>query len=88
MRFAQRINRIQPSITLEMTSKASELRKSGVDVVHTRLAKTIHWSFIALYAYGIFKQVDDISQLEDDALLNLEVIFASAFLIILTWLAT
>ena len=34
MRFAQRINRIQPSITLEMTSKAAELRKSGVDVIN------------------------------------------------------
>ena len=34
MRFAQRINRIQPSITLEMTSKAAELRKSGIDVIN------------------------------------------------------
>ena len=34
MRFAQRINRIKPSITLEMTSKAAELRKSGVDVIN------------------------------------------------------
>ena len=25
---------------------------------HTFLAKLIHWTFIPLYAYGIFKQVD------------------------------
>lgn len=51
-------------------------------MVHTRLAKTIHWSFIALYAYGILKQVDDISQLENNRLLIFEVVFASAFLLI------
>jgi len=51
-------------------------------VAHTKLAKIIHWSFIVLYAYGIFKQVDDISQLEDNSLLIFEVIFASVFLLI------
>ena len=51
-------------------------------MAHTKLAKAIHWSFIVLYAYGIFKQVDDISQLEDIGLLIFEVIFASLFLLI------
>ena len=32
---------------------------------HTRLAKFIHWNFIVLYVYGIVKQVDDISDLEE-----------------------
>ena len=49
---------------------------------HTKLAKTIHWSFIVLYAYGIFKQVNDISQLEDNGLLIFEVIFACIFLLV------
>ena len=49
---------------------------------HTRLAKTIHWSFILLYSYGIFKQVDDLDNLEDNGLLILEVSFATVFLII------
>ena len=49
---------------------------------HTFLAKLIHWTFIPLYAYGIFKQVDDISQLEDSALLVFESIFAAVFLLI------
>ena len=38
--------------------------------------------FIILYAYGIFKQLDDISQLEDKGLLVFEVAFASVFLLI------
>lgn len=49
---------------------------------HTILAKTFHWGFIILYAYGIFKQLDDISQLEDSGLLAFEVAFASIFLAI------
>ena len=49
---------------------------------HTRLAKVIHWGFIVLYTYGIFKQVDDLSQLEDRGLLLFEVAFATLFLVI------
>jgi len=49
---------------------------------HTFLARFIHWTFIPLYAYGIFKQVDDIESLEDRALLIFESIFASIFLLI------
>ena len=49
---------------------------------HTTLAKFIHWSFILLYAYGIFKQVDNLSDLEDPSLLNFEILFAIIFLIL------
>ena len=49
---------------------------------HTFLAKLIHWTFIPLYAYGIFKQVGDINELEDPALLNFEILFAIIFLVI------
>ena len=49
---------------------------------HTFLAKFIHWTFIPLYAYGIFKQVDDLNQLKDTSLLNFEILFAIVFLII------
>ena len=34
MNIADRISRIQPSITLEMTAKAAELRSQGVDVIN------------------------------------------------------
>ena len=49
---------------------------------HTFLSKLIHWTFIPLYAYGIFKQVGDINELEDPALLNFEILFAIIFLVI------
>tara|TARA_B100000029_G_scaffold56401_1_gene51058 strand:+ start:611 stop:1177 length:567 start_codon:yes stop_codon:yes gene_type:complete len=49
---------------------------------HTFLAKLIHWTFIPLYTYGIFKQVDDLNELEDASLLNFEILFATVFLII------
>ena len=35
---------------------------------HTFLAKCVHWAFVILYAYGIFKQLDDLEQLEDSSL--------------------
>ena len=46
---------------------------------HTILARFLHWGFIILYSYGIFKQIDELSQLEDTGLLIFEVIFASLF---------
>ena len=49
---------------------------------HTKLAKTIHWSFIVLYVYGIFKQVNALEDLEDQGLLISEIVFATAFLVI------
>jgi len=49
---------------------------------HTLLGKAFHWCFIIIYAYGIFKQLDDISQSEDKGLLVFEVAFASVFLLI------
>ena len=49
---------------------------------HTFLGKSLHWGIVLLYAYGIFKQIDDLSQLEDAALLRFEIIFASVFLLL------
>ena len=37
-----------------------------------------------MFAYGVLKQVDDIGQLRDTALLRLEILFASALLIMLS----
>ena len=47
------------------------------------IARTFHWGFIGIFLYGIIKQVDDISQLEDSALLRFEVLFALLFLAVL-----
>ena len=47
------------------------------------LAKFFHWGFVFLFVYGIFKQVDNIEQLEDISLLKFEILFASIFLFFL-----
>ena len=49
---------------------------------HTLLARSIHWSFILLYVYGIFKQVNELDELEDTNLLLFEIIFDTIFLVI------
>jgi cytochrome b561 len=49
---------------------------------HTLIAKISHWGFIILYAYGMMKQLDDLSQLEDAGLLYFEVVFSILFLLI------
>lgn len=49
---------------------------------YTPFAKILHWGFIVLYAYGLLKQLDEVSELEDAGLLVFEVIFASVFLVI------
>ena len=47
------------------------------------IAKLMHWGFVLLFAYGVFKQVDDIAELSDPSLFRLEIVFASIFLILL-----
>ena len=49
---------------------------------HTLIAKTFHCVFIVLYTYGMIKQLDDLSQLEDAGLLYFEVVFSILFLLI------
>ena len=49
---------------------------------HTTFAKFLHWGFIVLYVYGIFKQVNELDELEEKKILLFEILFASIFLII------
>lgn len=53
-----------------------------IESSYTNLAKVLHWGFIVLYGYGILKQINDLSQLEDSGLLAFEVVFACLFLLI------
>jgi hypothetical protein len=46
------------------------------------IAKFLHWGFVFLFLYGILKQVDNISQLEDISLLKFEIIFAALFVLL------
>ena len=50
---------------------------------YSPVAKIFHWSFVLIFAYGIYKQVDDIQQLEGLSLLKFEILFASIFLLLL-----
>ena len=47
------------------------------------LARFLHWCFVIIFAYGIYKQVDDINQLDDISFFRTEIIFASVFLLFL-----
>ena len=49
---------------------------------HTTFAKFLHWGFVILYVYGIFKQVNELNELEEKKILLFEILFASIFLII------
>ena len=52
---------------------------------YSTTAKVFHWGFVVLFAYGIAKQVDDISQLEDFSLLRFELIFATLLVLLLAF---
>ena len=50
---------------------------------YSKLAKIFHWGFVFLFIYGVAKQVDDISQLQDNDFFRLEITFALIFLFLL-----
>ena len=52
-------------------------------VRYSKFAKTMHWGFVLLFAYGVFKQVDNLSELADPSLFRLEIIFAGVFILLL-----
>ena len=58
-------------------------RHGNANKPYGSIAKLLHWGFVLLFVYGISKQLDEINELEDIALLKFEVVFASAFLILL-----
>ena len=62
-----------------MSETSQEITKSDFSLT----AKTFHWSFVILFAYGISKQIDNINQLEDLALLKFEIAFAFLFIFFL-----
>ena len=62
-----------------MKKTEAEIAKTNYSIT----AKIFHWSFIILFAYGVFKQIDNINQLEDLALLKFEMTFALLFILFL-----
>ena len=47
------------------------------------IAKLMHWGFVLLFAYGVFKQVDNVAELSDPSLFRLEIFFAGIFILLL-----
>ena len=52
-------------------------------IQHSRTARWLHWGFIAVFIYALTKQLDELEELEDFALLQYEMVFAALFLILL-----
>ena len=50
-------------------------------VQHSLLGKSLHWVFVLLFGYGVFKQIENKEQLNDLGLLISEMFFAVAFLL-------
>ncbi len=50
---------------------------------YSNMAKVFHWGFVALFVYGVAKQVDDIKQLENISFFRFEIIFAFIFSILI-----
>ena len=48
---------------------------------HSLLVKSLHWGFVAIFGYGVFKQIETKEQLNDVELLKSEILFALIFLI-------
>ena len=48
-------------------------------VQHSFLGKSLHWFFVLLYGYGVFKQIENKEQLNDLGLLISEMLFAVDF---------
>ena len=46
---------------------------------HSLLGKFLHWFFVLLFGYGVFKQIKNKEQLNDLGLLTSEICFAVAF---------
>ena len=77
--FNNTIGRCEKILEHFMSEISQENTKSDFSLT----AKIFHWSFVILFAYGISKQIDNINQLEDLALLKFEIAFAFLFILFL-----
>lgn len=62
-----------------------DINPTAKSTKYSTTAKAFHWGFVVLFIYGISKQVDDISLLEDFALLRFELIFAIILVVLLAF---
>jgi len=57
---------------------------NNVKPSYSLIAKILHWGFVGFFIYGIIKSVDELNQLDESSFLKFEILFALAFLFILT----
>ena len=50
-------------------------------IQHSLLGKSLHWFFVLLFGYGVFKQIENKEQFNDLGLLRSEMFFAVDFLL-------
>lgn len=63
--------------------KAPDESQGNSIAKHGRVAKVLHWGFTVLFIYALTKQLDEVDELEDVALLFNEMVFATIFLAVL-----
>ena len=66
-----------------MKPHTTELAANSTVRPHSRTAKVMHWGFIGIFIYALTKQLDEVEELEDFALLQYEMVFATVFLLLL-----
>jgi len=66
-----------------LEKKLLEENSTDAPIQYSKFAKTMHWGFVLLFGYGVFKQVDNLSELADPSLFRLEIIFAGVFILLL-----
>ena len=54
-------------------------------VEHSFIAKSLHWFFVVMFGYGVFKQIESKEQLNDIVLLKSEILFATIFLVFIVF---
>ena len=54
-------------------------------VEHSFFAKSLHWVFVIMFGYGVFKQIESKEQLNDILLLRSEILFATIFLVFIVF---
>ena len=52
-------------------------------VPHSSTGKALHWGFIVVFIYALTKQLDEVEELEDSALLHNEMVFATVVFLVL-----
>lgn len=74
---------MSPAPTARQRRRADLRHMTTAVSAHSLTARLFHWGFLALFTYGLIKQVDELEELDDPAFLREEMLFAVVFLAVL-----